>query len=112
MGMDIEKFIFESNSRNTFENILFSKKLANPKVDEKWVIITSSFHMTRAINIAEKLKWNLIPYPVDFRTQKNRIEFKPSLFNLLSNFNSFDLALHELVGLISYYYLDRTNKIF
>ena len=111
IGIDVNKFYFEYQSRNTYENILFSKKIANPAKDEKWLIITSSFHMKRTMNIAEKLEWNLIPYPVDFRTGKY-FSFKPSFVNFLENFNTFNLASHEFFGLISYYILGRTSKIY
>ena len=110
MGIDISYIIFESKSRNTFENILFSKKIINPKESENWLLVTSSFHMSRAINVAEKLDWKFIPYPVDFRTSKKFISFKPG-FALLNNFNSFNLASHEVVGLLSYYLLGRSSKI-
>ena len=111
MGIDVSQINFEFKSRNTYENILFSKKIAHPKKNEKWLIITSSFHMKRAMNIAEKIEWNFTPYPVDFRSGNKFTSFKPS-FSLLENFNSFNLAFHEIVGLISYYMLGRTNKIF
>ena len=111
IGIDISKFIFEYQSRNTYENILFSKKIASPNTDEKWLIITSSFHMKRTMNIAEKLEWNLIPYPVDFRTGKY-FSFKPSFVNFLENFSTFNLASHEFFGLFSYYLLGRTSKIY
>ena len=110
MGIDISYIIFESKSRNTFENILFSKKIINPRESENWLLVTSSFHMSRAINVAEKLDWKFIPYPVDFRTSKKFISFKPG-FALLDNFNSFNLASHEVVGLLSYYLLGRSSKI-
>ena len=67
--------------------------------------------MKRTMNVAEKLEWNLIPYPVDFRTGKY-FSFKPSLFNFLENFNTFNLASHEFFGLFSYYLLGRTSKIY
>ena len=111
MGIDVSKINFEFKSRNTYENILFSKQIAHPKKNEKWLIITSSFHMKRTMNIAEKIEWDFIPYPVDFRSGKKLTSFKPS-FDLLENFNSFNLAFHEIVGLITYYILGRTNKIF
>ena len=79
MGIDMKKVIFESRSRNTYENILFSKEIIKPIKNEKWLLITSAFHMTRAINISEKLKLKFIPYPVDFRTRKNQT-FRPSFF--------------------------------
>ena len=108
MGVDINKIFFEDKSRNTHENIIYSKKIAKPKKNENWLLITSAFHMKRALLIAEKNNWKLIPYAVDF---KNIKEFKltPNL-NLLSNLNSFQSGLHEWLGLVSYYIMGRTEK--
>ncbi len=108
MGVDINKIFFEDKSRNTHENIIYSKKIAKPKKNENWLLITSAFHMKRALLIAEKNNWKFIPYAVDF---KNIKEFKltPNL-NLLSNLNSFQSGLHEWLGLVSYYLMGRTEK--
>ena len=108
MGVDINKIFFEDKSRNTHENIIYSKKIAKPKKNENWLLITSAFHMKRALLIAEKNNWKFIPYAVDF---KNIKEFKltPNL-NLLSNINSFQSGLHEWLGLVSYYLMGRTEK--
>ena len=110
IGIEIDKLIFEDNSRNTYENIIYSKKIANPKINENWLLITSASHMKRALLIADKNNWELIPYAVDF---KNIKDFKliPNL-NLLSNLNSFQQASHEWLGLISYYLMGRTAKVF
>ncbi len=108
MGVDINRIFFEDKSRNTHENIIYSKKIAKPKKNENWLLITSAFHMKRALLIAEKNNWEFIPYAVDF---KNIKEFKltPNL-NLLSNLNSFQSGLHEWLGLVSYYLMGRTEK--
>jgi len=110
IGIEIDKIIFEDNSRNTYENIIYSKKIANPKINENWLLITSASHMKRALLIADKNNWDLIPYAVDF---KNIKEFKltPN-FNLLSNLNSFQQGSHEWLGLVSYYLMGRTDKVF
>ena len=108
IGVDINKIFFEDKSRNTYENIIYSKKIAKPKKNENWLLITSAFHMKRALLIAEKNNWKLIPYAVDFKNVK---EFKliPNL-NLLSNLNSFQSGLHEWLGLVSYYLMGRIDK--
>lgn len=112
MGINEDIIIFESKSRNTYENILFSKTIINPEKDEKWLLITSSFHMKRTLSVAEKLNWKLIPYPVDFRTGAGKIIFIPNINKTLDHFNSFNLAFHEIVGLASYYFLGRANKMY
>ena len=110
MGIETDNIIFEFKSRNTYENILFSMEIAQPKKEENWLIITSAFHMKRAIYIAEKLDWKFIPYPVDFRT--GLLPYTKPSITFLRNINTFDLASHEIIGLISYYFLGRTDKIF
>ena len=51
MGLSTNNIIFEDRSRNTHENIIFSRKIVNPKINEKWIIVTSAFHMNRSIFI-------------------------------------------------------------
>lgn len=110
IGIDKNRILFEDDSRNTYENIIFSKKIANPKNNETWLLITSAYHMKRALLVAQKNNWNIIPYAVDF---KNLRDFKltPNL-NLLSNLNSFQEASHEWLGLLYYYLMGRTDKVF
>ena len=109
MGVDSNKIIYENKSRNTYENIFLSKEIANPKKNEKWLIITSAFHMKRSLLVAEKLGWNLIPYATDFNEPK---KFSLILtFNLFKNLSKFQKASHEWIGIISYYFLGKTSKI-
>ena len=110
MGFKENRIIYEDNSRNTYENIIFSKEIANPKKNENWLLITSASHMKRALLIGSKHNWNLIPYPVDFKTRK-KFKLTPNL-SLLSNLNSFQEGSHEWLGLTSYYLMNRTNSIF
>ena len=110
MGVLDNRIIYENNSRNTYENILFSKKIGKPKINDNWLLITSASHMKRALLIASKNNWEFIPYAVDFKTMK-KFKFLPNL-NLLANINSFQYGSHEWLGLISYYLMNRTNKIF
>jgi uncharacterized SAM-binding protein YcdF (DUF218 family) len=103
---DIQNIIYENKSRNTYENILFSHKIINPEKHEKWVLITSAYHMKRALLIGNELNWNLIPFAVDFKTNKNIILYKN--FKLSKNLYYFNTAIRELLGIIMYqiYYLD------
>ena len=115
MGVDINQIIFEDKSRNTYENLVFSKKFIDNKDNEKWLLVTSAFHMKRAMSVAEKLKLNFIPYPVDFILKKNyswkRLYIKRT-YSFLINMNHFELAAHEYVGLIAYYLTKKSSKIY
>ena len=110
LGINLDRINFEDQSRNTYENIVFSKNIANPKVDENWVLVTSAFHLKRSINISEKISWNLIPYPTDFN-QPKKFNWKFE-YNLLNNLVLFRQASHEWLGIIAYYLMGRTSKIF
>ena len=110
MGVDISKIIFEEKSRNTYENILFSKDIAQPKKNENWLVITSAFHLKRVLNVAEKQKWQLIPYATDFNYPK-KFKFSISI-NFLHNLLHFEKATHEWIGLIYYYLTGKSDKIF
>ena len=109
MNLNTDEIFFENKSKNTYENILFSKKIVAPKKNEKWIVVTSAFHMNRAIFIAEKYNWELTPYAVDF-TQSKKLFLRPNL-NLLGNINTLQHGSHEWIGLIAYYLMGRTSRI-
>ena len=110
MEINTTEIIFENKSKNTYENIIFSKKIANIKKNEKWLLVTSAFHMNRAMLIANKHGLNLIPYPVDFRLSKN-FNFKPTL-RLIGNLKSLDMSLREWTGLFAYYLMGRSSGVY
>ena len=110
MEINISNIIFENKSRNTYENILFSKNIIKPKKNENWIVISSASHLKRVLNVAEKLKWQLIPYATDFNYPK-KFNFQLSI-NFLSNLSQFQKASHEWTGLIYYYFTGKSDKIF
>ena len=109
-NIDTEKFIFDYKSRNTYENILYAKEKFNPKKNENWIVITSAFHLNRAISIGEKLDWKLLPYGTDYRVPK-KFKWKISL-DFIDNLSNFKFASHEWTGLIAYYMMGRSSKIY
>ena len=111
MNIAPEKIIYEKKSRNTYENILFSKALINPKINEKWLVVTSAFHLRRVMAISEKLEWNIIPYATDFNSSKSFFQDYTFNYNFISNLSSFNHSLHEWLGLIAYYYMGRSVRI-
>ncbi|MBI4030219.1 MAG: YdcF family protein [Proteobacteria bacterium] len=100
-GVDPARFIFEDESRNTRENLLFTKNLVLPQEGETWLLVTSAYHMPRAMMVARGAGWELVPWPVDYRTD-GKIRLWPQKFDVAGNFYKTDLALHELVGMAAY----------
>ena len=115
MEIDVNKIIFEDKSLNTYENFVFSKKYINNINNEKWLLLTSAFHMKRAMSVAEKLNLNLIPYPVDYQLKKKYNWYRMYIVkgrSFLRNMNHFQLAAHEYIGLAAYYLTNRSSKMF
>jgi uncharacterized SAM-binding protein YcdF (DUF218 family) len=106
LGLDTSKIIFERESRNTYENAVFSKKLANPKPGEVWILITSAWHMPRAVGIFRQAGWPVLPWPVSYKTGGS---FDPDLAN---HIRGVDRATHEWIGLLAYRLLGRTDALF
>jgi uncharacterized SAM-binding protein YcdF (DUF218 family) len=96
-----DQIIFESNSRNTYENIKFSYELLKPEPEEEWLLLTSAYHMNRAMRVAKSYNWKLIPHPVDYRTN-GKYKIFPYALKVSHSFYQFEIALKELVGLIFY----------
>ena len=104
-GVRIDNLIFENQSRNTFENIKYSKDIiANYK--GTWGLVTSANHMPRSFFAFKKQGLILEPIHVDYKTGTSRMFWIN--FDISSGLRNWSIVLHELVG-ISYYRL--TNKI-
>ena len=110
LDVNTKNIFFDKKSRNTYENIVFAKKKFNPNINEKWILVTSAFHLKRAISVGEKLGWEFIPYATDYKLPK-KFRLKIS-FNFFSNLGSFQHSSHEWIGIISYYLMGRSSKIF
>ncbi len=68
LGVDPARITLEDQSRNTDENARFSAALVHPEPSQRWLLVTSAFHMPRSMGLYEKAGFNVTPYPVAFRT--------------------------------------------
>jgi len=99
-GVAPGRLLLEGQSRNTAENARLSLALAAPKPGETWLLVTSAFHMPRAMRSFETAGWTgLVPWPVDYRTSA----FKDGIgWNLTRNLLVLNTAIREQVGQIAY----------
>lgn len=102
MRIPENRVIFERESKNTDQNVRFSKALLKPKEGEKWIVVTSAFHMPRTMGIFEKNDWRVIPYPVDYKTTL-QYQIFPSGFFINGNFALLHQAMRESIGILVYY---------
>ena len=111
LGLAPERVIYEDKARNTAENATYARLLANPSAGENWVLITSAFHMPRAVGVFRKAGWNMIPYPVDFATTGDE-KFSLGFRGITNGIGSFGNVLHEYIGLVAYWVTGRTETWF
>ena len=100
MGIPDKRFMFEDRSRNTYENMLFSTELAHPQAGDKWLLITSAFHLPRSVAVFEKGGWDVVPYPAGYL--ENGQYFLIRDLDVLGNFYKLQVAMKEIVGIIAY----------
>lgn len=110
VGFDPGRVLFEAESRNTWENALFSRDLVRPGQGERWVVVTSALHMPRSVGIFRRIGWDVIPYPVDFRSYDRNTPFTG--FDMERSLVLFSAAVREWIGLAAYRLMDRTNALF
>jgi uncharacterized SAM-binding protein YcdF (DUF218 family) len=99
VGLAPARLLLEPRARNTYENILFTKALVKPRHGEVWLLVTSAFHMPRAMAIARKLDWPMLPWASDYVTGP---QGAPVDFDIANNLNALDYAVHERIGLLVY----------
>lgn len=104
-GVRLENLIFENKSRNTFENIIYSKDIIKTNKGT-WGLVTSASHMPRSYFGFKKQGLILEPISVDYRTGTSPIFWIN--FDIKKGLENWNIILHEVVG-ISYYKI--TGKI-
>jgi uncharacterized SAM-binding protein YcdF (DUF218 family) len=109
-GVARSRIVLEEKSRNTHENAIFGKRLLQPKPGQNWVLITSAYHMPRAVACFRAVDWPVIPYPVDF-TVDPATAVGPD-FSLLDGLSTSTPAGKEWVGLLAYRIFGWTPELF
>lgn len=110
-GLDPERVVYEDRARNTFENATLTHALARPREGESWVLVTMARHMPRAVGSFRRAGWSVIAYPVDFRVNEP-VGWGEFGWSFDFGLTMIAEAMHELVGLVSYRLLDRTDALF
>lgn len=108
-GVPRQRVVLERRSRNTAENAVFSKTIANPKPGERWLLVTSAAHMPRAVGCFRRGGFPVEAYPVDWTTfTRLHLDLSQSLS---SGLGSTDFAVHEWLGLLVYWLAGRTSEL-
>lgn len=97
-GLPTNAVRYEDRSRNTYENAVFSAQLPGIVPEKPWLLLTSAWHMPRAMALFQNAGWNVTAYPVDFRTGAAT---PWSRYSITIGAEHWNLLLHELLGMAS-----------
>lgn len=110
LGLEASRVTYERQSRNTMENARLTWEIAAPRPDERWLLVTSAFHMPRSVGAFRRAGWRVMPYPVDYLGDGPG---EAGLgFDLAGNLRLLSIALHEWIGLAAYRGLGWTDSLF
>jgi uncharacterized SAM-binding protein YcdF (DUF218 family) len=111
LGVAKDRLIMERRSRNTQENAAFTKALVSPKPGERWLLVTSAYHMPRSVGIFRKAGFAVEPYPADWHTGGLRDILMFSLRSV-EGLERTDAAMREWMGLAAYWISGKTSAFF
>jgi uncharacterized SAM-binding protein YcdF (DUF218 family) len=102
LGVPEDKIIVDDRSRDTIESGRFSKILCDERGFKKPLLVTSAYHMKRAMFSFRKAGLAVVPLPAGFETWPGKVygwvDYLPSA-NALEKTAA---AIHEYLGLFFY----------
>ena len=110
-GIARERLVLENQSRNTYENAVLTREIVKPQLGERWYLVTSAFHIPRSMGLFRKAGFDVIAYPVDYRTRGPQDVTR--VFERISQgLMRVDAAINEWIGLAAYRALGRIDEFF
>jgi len=111
LGVFKARLTMERRARNTQENAEFSRALAAPKSGERWLLVTSAFHMPRSVGLFRKAGFAVEPYPVSWLVGRRADLFKFSALSM-EGLDRVDVGVREWMGLAAYGISGKTSEFF
>ena len=98
-----DDIILEPQSKNTYENALFTGRLLKKQFpDGRILVFTSAFHCRRAKACFEKQNLKVDMFPVDFRYYDNYFNAEKTFIPNDGAWAKWSLIIHELAGYLIY----------
>ncbi len=102
-GVKKDDIIKESESRNTWENAVYSAELINESYKgSRVLLITSAWHMRRSIACFNAAGLNAVPFPVDERAGKGAWTPDRLIIPSAASLQHWNTLIHEWFGCIMY----------
>jgi uncharacterized SAM-binding protein YcdF (DUF218 family) len=110
-----DRLILEAKSRDTYENAAFLKEQLTRAGElgsgTRWLLITSAYHMPRAMGAFRQAGFNVEPWPVDYRT-RGKADLTRPFDKVSEGLRRVDVASREWAGLLAYWLRGRSDALF
>ena len=84
-----------------------AKAVAKPKEGERWLLVTSAYHMPRSMGLFRRAGFKVEAYPVDRRASRSEAF---SFFSVaIGGLERTDVAMREWIGLTAYWLTGKTD---
>jgi uncharacterized SAM-binding protein YcdF (DUF218 family) len=111
LALPAERLIVEDTSVDTWTNAVNTAVLVKPQPGETWLLVTSAFHMPRAMGCFRQAGFDPVAVPVDYWTagadDRTRLSHTVS-----SGLTRADVAFKEWIGLTAYWLAGRQQGWF
>lgn len=109
LGVAADRLVLEGRSRNTYENAVFTAEMMRPQPGQKWLLVTSAFHMPRSMGLFRKAGFDVLPWPTDYKTSGREA---PGLTedNVHDSLKNTTTGLREWIGLLAYWISGRIDR--
>lgn len=99
-GIPDSVILLDSQSRNTYENAVYSKKICDSlKINSTVVLITSAFHMKRSEAVFKKAGFSFVSFPCDYKAIPKKFSIAEYFIPRIKLLEDWSYLIKEMVGL-------------
>lgn len=102
MGVDNKDIFLEEKARNTHENAVNTKKMLQPFLEEKMLLVTSAMHMPRAKACYIKEGFKIDVFPADIKKKDTPSGILDQFIPQERNLSKFAELIREIAGYVIY----------
>jgi uncharacterized SAM-binding protein YcdF (DUF218 family) len=101
LGVEEQFILSETRSKDTKENALFVSEICRKRNWNNIALVTSAYHMKRAMMLFGRFFNHIVPYPTDYKTQRRKYDYWSFLPDA-SNLEDTAVAVKEYLGIAFY----------
>lgn len=110
-GIAADRVSNDATSRDTFENAMNTKAILAQRGLSRCLLITSGFHMPRAVAIFRHLGMDVIPWVTDYRST-GKETLRLDVRYPVRNAAMLTVATKEWIGMLAYYATGRLSSLY